>query len=158
MIIRLVTDGGGCNEGYWSTCWAARWPSAGEEMIVRAQHPARRTHRGARPIASTSSAAGSVAGCARRRNAACRYPRGLSTPFYADRCRVAGSEKILGHRRKSSSGSQPSLSTLNWPFHDTNFQMNPPLRTARTARRFLEGLADGTIEILCSDHAPHCDY
>ena len=22
----------------------------------------------------------------------------------------------------------------------------------------LEGLADGTIDILCSDHAPHCDY
>jgi dihydroorotase len=22
----------------------------------------------------------------------------------------------------------------------------------------LEGLADGTLEILCSDHAPHCDY
>jgi dihydroorotase len=36
--------------------------------------------------------------------------------------------------------------------------MNPPLRTARDREAILEGLADGTIEILCSDHAPHCDY
>jgi dihydroorotase len=36
--------------------------------------------------------------------------------------------------------------------------MNPPLRAARDREAVLEGLADGTIEILCSDHAPHCDY
>ena len=36
--------------------------------------------------------------------------------------------------------------------------MNPPLRSARDREAVLEGLADGTIEILCSDHAPHCDY
>jgi dihydroorotase len=36
--------------------------------------------------------------------------------------------------------------------------MNPPLGLARDREAILEGLADGTIEILCSDHAPHCDY
>ena len=36
--------------------------------------------------------------------------------------------------------------------------MNPPLRSARDREAILEGLADGTIEILCSDHAPHCDF
>src|SRR5438128_10641362 len=36
--------------------------------------------------------------------------------------------------------------------------MNPPLRSERDREAILEGLADGTIEILCSDHAPHCDY
>jgi dihydroorotase len=36
--------------------------------------------------------------------------------------------------------------------------MNPPLRSAKDREAILEGLADGTIEILCSDHAPHCDY
>src|SRR6185312_15651415 len=35
---------------------------------------------------------------------------------------------------------------------------NPPLRSAKDRDAILEGLADGTIEILCSDHAPHCDY
>jgi dihydroorotase len=37
-------------------------------------------------------------------------------------------------------------------------KMNPPLRSARDREAILEGLADGTIEILCGDHAPHCDY
>jgi dihydroorotase len=36
--------------------------------------------------------------------------------------------------------------------------MNPPLRAARDREAIVEGLADGTIEILASDHAPHCDY
>ena len=36
--------------------------------------------------------------------------------------------------------------------------MNPPLGSARDREAILEGLADGTLEILCSDHAPHCDY
>jgi dihydroorotase len=36
--------------------------------------------------------------------------------------------------------------------------MNPPLRSAKDREAILEGLADGTIDILCSDHAPHCDY
>jgi dihydroorotase len=36
--------------------------------------------------------------------------------------------------------------------------MNPPLRSARDREAVLEGLVDGTLEILCSDHAPHCDY
>jgi dihydroorotase len=36
--------------------------------------------------------------------------------------------------------------------------MNPPLRSARDREAILEGLVDGTIEILCSDHAPHCGF
>src|SRR5437764_2483359 len=36
--------------------------------------------------------------------------------------------------------------------------MNPPLRSAVDRDAILEGLCDGTIEILASDHAPHCDY
>ena len=36
--------------------------------------------------------------------------------------------------------------------------MNPPLRSQADADLLIEGIADGTITILCSDHAPHCDY
>ena len=36
--------------------------------------------------------------------------------------------------------------------------MNPPLRSARDREAILEGIVDGTLEILGSDHAPHCDY
>jgi dihydroorotase len=45
-----------------------------------------------------------------------------------------------------------------WQAYDTNFKMNPPLRSAGDREAVLEGLADGTIEILASDHAPHCLY
>jgi dihydroorotase len=36
--------------------------------------------------------------------------------------------------------------------------MNPPLRSSDDREAIIEGLVDGTIEALCSDHAPHCDY
>ena len=36
--------------------------------------------------------------------------------------------------------------------------MNPPLRTQRDIDLLIEGVADGTITILASDHAPHCSY
>jgi dihydroorotase len=42
--------------------------------------------------------------------------------------------------------------------YDTNFKMNPPLRTERDREALWEGLADGTLEIIASDHAPHCTY
>ena len=36
--------------------------------------------------------------------------------------------------------------------------MNPPLRSAKDREAILAALADGTIDILCSDHAPHCGF
>ena len=38
---------------------------------------------------------------------------------------------------------------------DSNYKMNPPLRTARDAAALREGLRDGTIDAIASDHAPH---
>lgn len=42
--------------------------------------------------------------------------------------------------------------------YDSNFKMNPPLRTEQDIELLLEGIADGTIDILGSDHAPHAAY
>ena len=42
--------------------------------------------------------------------------------------------------------------------YDTNFKMNPPLRSAQDREAIIEGLVDGTLAILGSDHAPHCGY
>jgi len=42
--------------------------------------------------------------------------------------------------------------------YDSNFKMNPPLRTAADIDLLIEGIADGTIDILASDHAPHAAY
>ncbi|MEO1022708.1 MAG: dihydroorotase [Bacteroidota bacterium] len=37
----------------------------------------------------------------------------------------------------------------------TNFKMHPPLRTQADVDAMIEGLADGTIDVICTDHAPH---
>ncbi len=37
----------------------------------------------------------------------------------------------------------------------SNAKMNPPLRTEKDRLKIIEGLADGTIEIIATDHAPH---
>ncbi|HEY6105060.1 MAG TPA: dihydroorotase [Anaeromyxobacteraceae bacterium] len=39
--------------------------------------------------------------------------------------------------------------------YDTDFKMNPPLRGEADARALREGLADGTIDCIATDHAPH---
>jgi dihydroorotase len=39
--------------------------------------------------------------------------------------------------------------------HDVNAKMNPPLRTAADRVALVEGLADGTVTMLATDHAPH---
>ena len=39
--------------------------------------------------------------------------------------------------------------------YDTNYKMNPPLRTRADVDAILEGLKDGTIDCIASDHAPH---
>ncbi|HUV04543.1 MAG TPA: dihydroorotase [Armatimonadota bacterium] len=39
--------------------------------------------------------------------------------------------------------------------YDTNAKMNPPLRTADDVAAVKEGLADGTIDVIATDHAPH---
>jgi dihydroorotase len=39
--------------------------------------------------------------------------------------------------------------------YDTNTKMNPPLRTKDDVEAILEGLKDGTIDTIASDHAPH---
>ena len=38
---------------------------------------------------------------------------------------------------------------------DGRFKMNPPLRTADDREALIEGLADGTIDVIATDHAPH---
>jgi len=39
--------------------------------------------------------------------------------------------------------------------YDTNYKMNPPLRTREDVDAMIEGLKDGTIDCIASDHAPH---
>ena len=38
---------------------------------------------------------------------------------------------------------------------DTNFKMNPPLRSREDREALREGLREGTIDVIATDHAPH---
>jgi dihydroorotase len=158
----LVTDGV-MHEGYWNTALGLRgWPAAGEEMIV-ARNILLAQLTGARIHCQHLSAAGSVE-LIREAKKRCIPVSGEACPhhFTLTDAAIAGSEKFWASDGKDLFSTQNlKLNTENfpvWPSYDTNVKMNPPLRTARDREAILAGLADGTIEILCSDHAPHCDY
>lgn len=87
------------------------------------------------------------------------------TPIHCQHLSAAGSVRILREAR----GRGVPLSGEVCPHHialtderirafDTNFKMNPPLRSERHVEALIEGIADGTITVLASDHAPHCAY
>ncbi|MBU4193902.1 MAG: dihydroorotase [Actinobacteria bacterium] len=42
--------------------------------------------------------------------------------------------------------------------YDTNLKMNPPLRSRGDVEALLTGLADGTIDVIATDHAPHASH
>lgn len=154
----LVTEGV-MHEGYWSTVLGLRgWPSAGEEMIV-ARNILIAEQTGTPIHCQHLSAAGSVRLLreARRRGVPIS---GEACPHHftlTDAC-IAGSEEFwkkdgVELAEKFLKG-QP-LPT--WPIYDTHFKMNPPLRSAADREAILEGLADGTLTIIGSDHAPHTE-
>ena len=155
----LVTDGV-MHEGYWSTMLGLRgWPAAGEEMMV-ARNLRLAELTGARVHCQHLSSAGSVR--------LIREAKQRGLPVTAEACphhfvltdaAVAGSDKFWAQDGKAlftcGSGTAPPPV---WPSYDTNVKMNPPLRSAEDREALLEGLADGTIDLLASDHAPHCDF
>jgi dihydroorotase len=153
----IVTDGV-VHEGYWSTVLGLRgWPASGEEMIV-ARNILLAELTGARVHCQHLSSAGSVR--------LLREAKKRGVPISGEACPhhftltdtvLGGSERFWESDGKDLlPGSQEERP--RWPSYDTNFKMNPPLRTAEDRQALLEGLADGTIEIIASDHAPHCDY
>ena len=153
----LVTDGV-MHEGYWSTMLGLRgWPAVGEEMIV-ARNVLLAELTGAKIHCQHLSTAGSVE--------LLRAAKKRGVPISGEACphhyvltdaAIAGSDKFWKDDGKELAESQTD-ELPSWPAYDTNFKMNPPLRPAKDRDAILEGIADGTIEILCSDHAPHCDY
>jgi dihydroorotase len=121
------------HEGYWSTLLGLPgWPALGEEIIVS-------------------------------RNAQLAELSG--TPIHCQHLSAGGSVRILREARARGI----ALTGEVCPHHialtdeciknfDTNFKMNPPLRSDADVETLIEGIADGTITILASDHAPHCAY
>lgn len=155
----IVTEGV-MHEGFWSTVLGLRgWPSEGEELIV-ARNILLAERTGARVHCQHMSAAGSVR--------LLREARSRGVPISGEACphhftltdaAIAGSEEFWKGDGKSLLKVQRSLSRLaHWPAYDTRLKMNPPLRSAADREAVLEGVVDGTLDIISSDHAPHCQH
>ncbi|MBI5820092.1 MAG: dihydroorotase [Verrucomicrobia bacterium] len=128
----LVSDGV-MHEGYWSHLLGLKgWPSIGEEIIV------------ARNVMLAEQ---------------------VDWHIHCQHLTSAGSVRLVREAKKRgvkiSAEACPHHFTLTdekCQGYDTNFKMSPPLRTQRDVEAILEGLADGTIEAIASDHAPHCAF
>jgi dihydroorotase len=154
----LVTEGV-AHEGYWSTALGLRgWPAAGEEMIV-ARNILLSETTGGRVHCQHLSSARSVELIreAKQRGVAVTA-EACPHHFVLTDAALAGSEKFWAADGKGIFGFADRKELPSWPSYDTNFKMNPPLRSAKDREAILAGLADGTIDVLCSDHAPHCGF
>lgn len=128
-----LTSGAVMHEGEWSLrLGLPGWPRVGEELIV------------ARNILLSEL---------------------CDSPIHCQHISACGSVRLI--REARSRGIKISGEVC--PHHvwftderlksfDSNFKMNPPLRSDRDVEAILGGLADGTLTILCSDHAPHAYY
>ncbi|MFL6545164.1 MAG: dihydroorotase [Candidatus Udaeobacter sp.] len=128
-----LVGNGVVHEGYWSTLLGLPgWPAAGEEAIVM------------RDILLAEL---------------CDHY------IHCQHVSTAGSVRLI--REARSRGVKISGEVC--PHHialtdeaiqnfDTNYKVNPPLRSQQDVDALLDGIADGTLSILCSDHAPHADF
>ena len=80
-------------------------------------------------------------------------------------CHVSAKESVEIIRRAKARGVDVTCETA--PHYlllteddleeDGRFKMNPPIRTAEDRAALVEGLADGTVDMVATDHAPHSD-
>ncbi|MBL9205107.1 MAG: dihydroorotase [Opitutaceae bacterium] len=128
-----MTQGAVMNEGVMSTRLGLRgWPNAAEDLIV-ARNAILSEYTGAHVHMQHISSKFSV-DILRRAKA-----RGVRVTAEATPHHFALTDDLL-------SG------------YDTHFKMNPPLRTEADRLELIEGLRDGTLDCIATDHAPHTDY
>ena len=80
-------------------------------------------------------------------------------------CHISTAESVDLIRRAKAAGVRVSCETA--PHYlalceddlqeDGRFKMNPPLRSAADREALIEGLRDGTIDAIATDHAPHTE-
>ena len=78
-------------------------------------------------------------------------------------CHISTKESVEVIRRAKAEGVDVTCETAphylllseNDLQDDGRFKMNPPLRTEADRRALIEGLRDGTIDMIATDHAPH---
>jgi dihydroorotase len=88
--------------------------------------------------------------------------RSIRCPYHVQHISTAGSVGLIRAAKRDGQAVTCEVA----PHHllltddscrgfDTNYKMNPPLRTAADVRACIEGVRDGTIDIVATDHAPH---
>jgi dihydroorotase len=92
----------------------------------------------------------------------CELARSTGAQLHVAHISTSGSLKAIRkgkkNRAKVTCEITPhhfSLVDANIGDYDTNFKMNPPLRTGADREALLVGLADGSIDAIATDHAPH---
>ena len=125
-----LADSGSMNEGSFSTFWGIKGiPNAAESVMV------------VRDIALSEL---------------------TDAPVHF--CHISTKESVEAIRQAKKRGVKITCETAPHYFtltdedvknYDTNFKMNPPLRSKEDRQAVIEGLSDGTIDLIASDHAPH---
>jgi dihydroorotase len=130
---RSLTIGGQINEGYYSTVLGMRgMPAEAEEIGVY------------RDI------------CLAEKTGAWLHLAHLSTARSVELVRQAKARGV-----KVTCEVTPHHFSLDESLlmtYDTNFKMNPPLRSKQDVGAILEGLADSTVDVVATDHAPHASH
>ena len=81
-------------------------------------------------------------------------------------CHVSTKESVRAIRDAKAAGIHVTaevtphhllLTDADIPEDDANWKMNPPLRAQSDLEALIEGLEDGTIDCIATDHAPHTD-
>ena len=125
-----LVDGGSMNEGHMSTYLGLRGiPKAAESVAV------------SRDILIAEEVGGTIHICH------------VSTKGSIDAIRSAKSRGV-----KVTAETAPHYFTLTdsaCDGYNTNAKMNPPLRNDEDVAAIIEALADGTIDAIATDHAPH---
>ncbi|MFZ0748535.1 MAG: dihydroorotase, partial [Pyrinomonadaceae bacterium] len=133
---KSLARGGVMHEGHWSLVLGLRGVPATAEEVDALRDCALAELSGARVHLAHLSTRGAIAAVRRARE------RGLSVT-----CEVAPHHWTLTD--DAVAGERGARA------YDTNTKMNPPLRSRDHVEAILEGLGDGTIDAIASDHAPH---
>jgi len=125
-----LVDGGSMNEGPFATFWGIKGiPNAAESIMV------------ARDIALSEFTGAQVHFCH------------ISTKESVEAIRQAKKRNV--NVTCETAPHYFTLTDADVKDYDTNFKMNPPLRSEEDRQAIICGLVDGTIDLIASDHAPH---
>jgi dihydroorotase len=83
-------------------------------------------------------------------------PDGRPTISSAQVTARPGSVAKSAAKKKNEKAASAMASTL--AAYDTRFKMNPPLRSREDRAALIAGIADGTVDAIATDHAPHAAH